>query len=873
MFTMKQALSRGIKWILSNIDGIAIIYGLFALINAIYCSHPQYWTIIIGAAIALFYIGRGIFFFLFRKAKFDWTLVYGKFIHKVVAVVILTPLLLTATLDVFSPDIHPTELVSDDSLYKLEDNVKRIETSKQSPSNFWAVYYHFIDPGNQHISTTPRGRQWSALVAILGIFLLNGLLVTSLIGSIDNRKNKWLNGRVRYQFLKWKRHYIIIGANDLVVNIVKRIFENNNSTYIVIITSSNVENIRNTIYSHLTEREQRRVIIYSGERTSENEIKELHIETAEEVYILGEDSSSDSIETYHDTMNMECLRLINKEAESVEHFQKSDKGDNRLVCRMMFEYQTSFNLFQTTDINDNKINFRPFNYYEMWAQKVFVCQDLKEPADKSHYVPLEGYEGIKSQDNKFVHFVIVGMSRMGIAMAIEAAHLAHYPNFETLRKRTRITFIDSNMKQERHQFMERFKDMFLLARRRDVMNFCENSTLYDNAIYPWVSPLTDPNSTSPYRGKYLGEDFIDVEWEFINGSIEHPAIQRYLVDASADDEAKLTIAICLPDNNSALAAASYLSDKVYHSTNTKQVLIYQRLNDEMVKQLSLNNPRFRAKLKAFGMAKYCYDAELTSLTESIDKGIGEAYNQYYDNIRGCIISKNLTTEPLSTDILKQLSPQVAFIFDDPNYSKEQEYIKTMWEDWFVNSGNISKYYQWESSKNACWEKIDKHMVTTLNLKRPDFIAELNQLQESNKGKSKAAKMWSNKYSILTMWSKFRSIAMADNTTYDPTNDSLDSYWVSALDFLGKVEHNRWVVEQLLMRCRPLLPEEQDIVKMTTIFAPSKLKDSLKGDYAHLDICSNDRLPEIDYNITELDKALLKVLPTAYRNFLKLKKLQ
>ena len=160
---------------------------------------------------------------------------------------------------------------------------------------------------------------------------------------------------------------------------------------------------------------------------------------------------------------------------------------------MMFEYQTSFNLFQTTDINDKKINFRPFNYYEMWAQKVLVCQDLTAPTDKSHYIPLEGHEGIKSDDNSFVHLVIVGMSRMGIAMAIEAAHLAHYPNFETLRKRTRITFIDSNMKQERHQFMERFKDMFLLAHRRDVMNFCENSALYNNDLYPWISPLTDPN--------------------------------------------------------------------------------------------------------------------------------------------------------------------------------------------------------------------------------------------------------------------------------------------------------------------------------------------------------------------------------------------
>lgn len=863
---MKQLLGRCAKLIFQNFDYIAIAYGLFALINAIYCTHPQYWTMVLSSLIALYYIGAGVWLFLFRKARFDWTLVYGKFIHKVVALVILIPMLITCSIDIISSDIHPTELVSDDSLYKTSTTSSQ-EIAKESPSSFWAVYYHFIDPGNQHISTTPRGRQWSALIAILGIFMLNGLLVTSLIGSIDNRKNKWLTGDVRYSFLKWRRHYVIIGANDLVVSVVKRIFEKRESTYIVILTSSNVEDVRNTIYSHISESQQKRVIIYSGERTSENEIKELHIETAEEVYILGEDSSSDGIETYHDTMNMESLRLINKEAESVARFQKSGAGDNRLVCRMMFEYQTSFNLFQTTDINDKKINFRPFNYYEMWAQKVLVCQDLTAPTDKSRYIPLEGHEGIKSDDNSFVHLVIVGMSRMGIAMAIEAAHLAHYPNFETLRKRTRITFIDSNMKQERHQFMERFKDMFLLARRRDVMNFCENSALYNNDLYPWISPLTDPNSTSPYRGDYLGDDFIDIEWEFINGSVEHPAIQRYLVDASADDEAKLTIAICLPDNNRAIAAATYLSDRVYHSANTKQVLIYQRLNDEMVKQLSQNNPRFREKLKAFGMAQDCYDARLTALTESIDKGIGDAYNKYFDDTRVRITREYEATKSLSTDTLKKLSPQLAFLFDEPRYSDQQDYIKNQWETWFKESQNITTYFDWEASRNACWEEIDKHIVAELKLERPDFIAKLNQLQESNKGKSKAAKMWSNKYNILSMWSKFRCVSMTTKSAYDPTDSNMDPVWYNAMVYLGKVEHNRWVVEQLLMRYRPLLPEEQDFVKMPTEFAPSKLKDSLKGDFAHLDICSNDRLQHIDHNVVDLDKALLKVLPEKYRDFL------
>jgi hypothetical protein len=288
----------------------------------------------------------------------------------------------------------------------------------------------------------------------------------------------------------------------------------------------------------------------------------------------------------------------------------------------------------------------------------------------------------------------------------------------------------------------------------------------------------------------------------------------------------------------------------------------------MVKQLSQNNPRFREKLKAFGMAQDCYDARLTALTESIDKGIGDAYNEYFDDTRVRITREYEATKSLSTDTLKKLSPQLAFLFDETQYSDQQDYIKNQWETWFKESQNITTYFEWEASRNARWESIEKYIVAKLKLERPDFIAGLNQLQESNKGKSKAAKMWSNKYNILSMWSKFRCVSMTTKSAYDPTDSNMDSsVWRDAMKYLGKVEHNRWVVEQLLMRYRPLLPEEQDIVKMTTIFAPSKLKDSLKGDFAHLDICSNDRLQHIDHNVVGLDKALLKVLPEKYRDFL------
>ena len=139
-------------------------------------------------------------------------------------------------------------------------------------------------------------------------------------------------------------------------------------------------------------------------------------------------------------------------------------------------------------IDGEKIKFLPFNYYEMWAQKVLVCKELGKDVKQYSYLPLEGVNGIRSNDEDFVHFVVVGMSRMGLAMAIEVAHLAHYPNFVTNKKRTRITFIDSNMEQEKHFFMGRFKEMFSLARHRYVSDATPG--IYDNTeIYPWADPF------------------------------------------------------------------------------------------------------------------------------------------------------------------------------------------------------------------------------------------------------------------------------------------------------------------------------------------------------------------------------------------------
>lgn len=587
-------------------DYAVVIFGIAALILSF--DRPESTACMIcslsAGVLGFIYVIIAIVRFLGDRARFDWHLVNGNYILKVIAVVLLVPFSLS--LIVSNCHLRSEALVYDGNLYQQQtaadslivinkdslnvvvplykrhdrDNTYEMSTSnlpeavsshQTNPPLFWTVYYHFIDPGNQHMTTSEEGRHWAAIIAILGVFLLNGLLVSSIIGWIDSRKERWLKGDVRYRgLLRFKSHYVIIGANDMVYGIVQQLMKRGEGDedvfvflkpYILIQTSSDVESFRRELFSGLTPSQQRRIIVYYGDRNSEVDIHDLCLNKAIEVYVLGEDTRLDDVESYHDTMNMQCLKLISNEITDIKKFKKENDSDERLVCRVMFEYQTSFNLFQVIDIDDKKIKFLPFNYYEKWAQNVLICQKL-DKEENCKYLPLEGFKGIKSHEDTYVHLVIVGMSRMGVAMAIEAAHLAHYPNFEKKQRRTKITFIDKNACEEKEFFMGRFKELFSLS------HWCYGNVIDDTLVWEKVNELCPE--------WHLGGDFLDVEWEFINAPIEAPAIQKYMSDASLDENVKLTIAICFPENNRAIAAAAYLPDSVYQSKNTLQVLVYQR---------------------------------------------------------------------------------------------------------------------------------------------------------------------------------------------------------------------------------------------------------------------------------------------------------
>lgn len=773
--------------------------------------------------------------------ELDWHLIHGNFLNKTISLVLLIPFLLTTIL----------------ILSNIESSESFSKTNGNNQSLFWIAINNYTNPGN-HQTASPYIRLWITLATSLGILLLNGLMITSIISWIDRRKERWQNGEEPYTgILRKTPHYVIIGGCDVALGIVKQILKPDKDgklPYIVIQTSGDVKQFRRELFSLLDNNEMQNIIVRYGSRTSHDDIEELCLTTAKEIYVLGEESRNDDIESYHDTLNMTCLRHIAEICRKTSSFLKrreklgiyTTPSELKVTTHVMFEYQTTFNVFQVADLDDTDcVIFRPFNFYEMWAQNVIVNKELRTGIF-SGYVPLEGRNGIIRDDDSHVHMVIVGMSRMGTAMAIETAHMAHYPNFVTSKIRTRITIIDSNMKQEMDFFINRYKEMFSLARHRYVNSDNQKDIFTETAESRWINPMSDQDSKSPYKGDYLGEDFIGIEWEFIDGSIETNIIQQYLSDISSDKNTKLTIAVCTPENNRAVATAIYLPEIIYNSESTQQILVYQRYNKEIIENINLND-KYRGKLRAFGMATECYNCSLNSFADTITKYIDLAYKLYYLEKKAEIDINDILTQDIYSDI-KELDG----IGEEIESCKKhlELFKKALLQNDYL--AKVSAFANLEESRKILEKEISKQS-------RNSSIG----IIRSN-GKAKSAMQWSNMYNVHSIWSKFRCIRNSDGTMFNPLTDYFTD---EQLDILGAIEHNRWNSEQLLMHYRPLERKEQEEAKITDAKSSQNRKKELKKAFKHLDICSNEVLDKIDYEVSSLDKALIRIIPYAYKEYI------
>lgn len=509
----------------------------------------------------------------------------------------------------------------------------------QESEHTWPIWDVFIMLTNPGLKDKYSDYDAYLMVAtnVVGILLVNGLLLTIVVNWVSERRERFLHGKARYDNIKKRKFILILGGHRMIAALVRDLLKKEDIEYVLIQTQRHPESLRKELRSVIDETKRLRdVVIYSGDRVSKSELSLTSPEYAHEIYILGEDPHIDG--DSHDALNMQCWHLLNELVITKKH-------DSKIACHVMFDYLTTLSIFQSVDLNteqNENLRFVPFGIYELWAQQTLTPSPV---AKKYGYLPLDGPEGINYESSKRVHLIIVGASRQGISLLMEAARIAHYPNFNNKnvnRPRTLLTIIDPEAHSELRFLRGRYPALFDLARWRfvdapteeyeiksgtwEIYNTSEQIYKNSNKVYPWNDPFNNAVLNSPYYGDYLGEDFIDIDFEFLKGDITYASVRKYLEMAAEDSESITSLAVCYDNASLSMTTAVFLPKPILEKS--LQILVCQPESGDLVKAVSSGNTGENEKeftrLKPFGMISEC--DYMWRATDILPRLIAYAYN-------------------------------------------------------------------------------------------------------------------------------------------------------------------------------------------------------------------------------------------------------
>ena len=401
----------------------------------------------------------------------------------------------------------------------------------------------------------------SSITFLIGAFIFNGVIIGIITNSIERRVTNHQEGHIHY--LK-SGHYIIMGYDEMVPSFISHIFDKDKDAYILILTSAEVVDIREKLQKSFSDKQMKRIIINYGHRISTEAFKDIYLEAAEQLYIVGNHHKS-----AHDAINVECVDSICRYLEN----PKTKGRPNKIVC--VFKDLDTYAAFKTSEIfkkvGDLGIEFVPYNFYTGWAKQVFVKREYKDfdnPGTTYPYPAVYG-NGITPDDDKYVHLVFVGTTNFAVAFAMEAAHVLHFPNSD--KKKTRITFIDINADKEKDEFIIRNRHFF------EVQSFYYRDFTVNN---------DKTNKVKDYlcfQGK--DADFLDVEFEFIKGDVFSKNVQEEISKWAKEHNKQqyLSVFLALADQRQNFVMGMNMPDEIYN--NEVPVFIRQDRSDNFVTNL------------------------------------------------------------------------------------------------------------------------------------------------------------------------------------------------------------------------------------------------------------------------------------------------
>ncbi|MBQ9355873.1 MAG: hypothetical protein IJT98_01065 [Prevotella sp.] len=248
-------------------------------------------------------------------------------------------------------------------------------------------------------------------------------------------------------------------------------------------------------------------------------------------------------------------------AESAVYDLKAN-GGHRLECYIVFDGATALWLLQNVglpkDVQD-KADVVATTAADLLAKTLFVKLPhtpdffpfgrICNPTTSYFSLSLDR-QPINADSDSTVHLVLCGISDLTEALAVNAALVAHYPNYcRDSRLRTRITIIDNDIDRLRSRLMQRYQHLF------------------DNSYHRSIDLTQLSPAAILHRPQYehRRQDFVDVEWEFVRGNIRSEAVRQKLSQWSQSPRQQLTVALVHDTNNTNFDEAFSLPDEVYRN--------------------------------------------------------------------------------------------------------------------------------------------------------------------------------------------------------------------------------------------------------------------------------------------------------------------
>ena len=426
----------------------------------------------------------------------------------------------------------------------------------------------------------------SAVAYAIGFVLITIILIPIVTNYMRTMGDRYLDGTLKKY--SWKGHILFLGFDGMMLCALKDACQQGKQ--VVVAVPTEVRQVRNRLREMLPVEQFEHLELVQCNKCDVQDLQmKACVSEAYEIFIIGQPD-----DPMHDANNLKSLDFICNRVAAPENFR----------CHVHIRNIVTFALMQRQGlgVKDSLRNkATAFNFYENIAGN--LLSDFESGKKLMTLDYQNERQNLSNCPGTTAHLLILGMTQMGLALAREALMVAHYPNH-----RVKITLVDDRAQEEMYYFMGRYKELF---------KWCHHSYAELDAL----------NLEDHVPLRVADNPLLDVEFEFIQGSIAHPKLMN-LIEAWAKDNSQiLTMAVCTNDSPKNMATALYLPRTLLEGDTPIHVWVYQHDDDSM--QGLSNHPMFKY-LHVFSPGEYgslnTPGNAIRELAESVDFAYRQSYN-------------------------------------------------------------------------------------------------------------------------------------------------------------------------------------------------------------------------------------------------------